>query len=32
MTTIAQPIPRTHEAATSVPRWRAVVWDARSTS
>ena len=25
--TIAQPIPRTHEAATSVPRWRAVVWD-----
>ena len=24
MTTIAQPIPRTHEAATSVPRWRAV--------
>ena len=27
MTTIAQPIPRAHEAATSVPRWRAVVWD-----
>ena len=27
MTTILQPAPRAHEAASAVPRWRAVVWD-----
>ncbi|WP_048771242.1 ATP-dependent Clp protease adapter ClpS [Cellulomonas flavigena] len=27
MTTILQPVPRAHEAASAVPRWRAVVWD-----
>ncbi len=27
MTTIVQPVPRTHEAPTAVPRWRTVVWD-----
>ena len=27
MTTILQPTPRAHEAASAVPRWRAVVWD-----
>lgn len=26
MTTIVQPVPRTHEAPTAVPRWRTVVW------
>ena len=27
MSMIVQPVPRTHEASTSVPRWRTVVWD-----
>ena len=27
MSTVVQPVPRTHEASTSVPRWRTVVWD-----